>query len=167
MTELDVGVRSLEGRDPALPLPAYESEGAAGMDICANLPADRRADGVTILPGARLLVPTGLAVEIPPGHEIQIRPRSGLALRDGITVLNAPGTIDSDYRGEIGVIVINHGDRPVTIAHGARVAQIVLAPVTRIRWRETEALTESRRGAGGFGSTGAQGGSGRVPASRC
>jgi dUTP pyrophosphatase len=163
MSALDIGIQCLASRDPDLPLPAYESEGAAGMDICANLPADRRAAGMTIEAGARMLVPTGIALEIPPGHEVQLRPRSGLALRDGITLLNAPGTIDSDYRGEIGVILINHGDRPVTIGHGARVAQMVLAPVTRIRWRGTEALSESHRGSGGFGSTGDQAASDRKP----
>ncbi len=167
MTELDVGILCLEGRDPDLPLPAYESEGAAGMDLCASLPSDLRANGMMLEAGARVLVPTGLAFEIPPGHEIQIRPRSGLALRDGITLLNAPGTIDSDYRGEIGVIVINHGERPVTIAHGARIAQIVLAPVTRIHWRSTDALAESRRGVSGFGSTGEFAGSDPSSVSRC
>jgi len=167
MTELEVGILCLAGRDPDLPLPAYETEGAAGMDLCASLPSGLRPDGMTLEPGARMLVPTGLAFEIPPGHEIQLRPRSGLALRDGITLLNAPGTIDSDYRGEVGVIVINLGARPVTIAHGARIAQIVLAPVTRIRWRSTDALAASPRGVGGFGSTGESAGSGPSSVSRC
>ena len=103
------------------------------------------------------LAALALALAIPPGHEGQVRPRSGLALKHGITVLNAPGTIDADYRGELGVIVINHGTEPVTINHGMRIAQILLAPVTRIAWRETDALGETARGAGGFGSTGTKG----------
>jgi dUTP pyrophosphatase len=148
-----VGIRRLPGRDPALPLPAYATDGAAGMDLCANLAPGERAAGLVLAPGARTLVPTGLALEVPAGHEAQVRPRSGLALRHGLTVLNSPGTIDSDYRGEIGVILINHGQEPVTIAHGMRVAQMVLAPVARADWREG-ALTGSARGAGGFGSTG-------------
>jgi dUTP pyrophosphatase len=149
-----VGVRRLPGRDPALPLPDYATAGAAGMDLQANLAPADRARGLTLAPGARALVPTGLALEIPGGHEVQLRPRSGLALREGLTLLNAPGTIDSDYRGELGVIVINHGSGPVTIAHGARIAQLVLAPVARLAWVETEALAASARGTGGFGSTG-------------
>ena len=99
-------------------------------------------------------MPSGLALEIPPGHEVQLRPRSGLALREGLTLLNSPGTIDSDYRGEVGVIVINHGSEPVTIAHGARIAQLVLAPVARIAWAEARRAGASGRGEGGFGSTG-------------
>jgi dUTP pyrophosphatase len=149
-----VGIRRLPGHDPALPLPAYATDGAAGMDLCANLPPEQRAGGLSLAPGARALVPSGLALEIPPGHEVQLRPRSGLALREGLTLLNSPGTIDSDYRGEVGVIVINHGREPVTIAHGTRVAQMVLAPVARIGWALRDALPESARGPGGFGSTG-------------
>ena len=149
-----VAVRRLAHRDPALPLPAYASAGAAGMDLCASLAPGDRALGLTLQPGARALVPSGLALEIPPGHEVQLRPRSGLALRQGLTLLNSPGTIDSDYRGEVGVILINHGAEPVTIAHGMRIAQMVLAPVARIAWREAETLEGSVRGAGGFGSTG-------------
>jgi dUTP pyrophosphatase len=148
-----VGLRRLPGRDPELPLPGYATEGAAGMDLCANLAPEDRAAGLVIGPGVRVLVPTGLALEIPPGHEVQLRPRSGLALRHGLTLLNSPGTIDSDYRGEVGVILINHGDAPVVIEHGMRVAQMVLAPVTRAAWREG-ALADTARGAGGFGSTG-------------
>ena len=124
------------------------------MDLCANLAPGDRAGGLTLAPGRRALVPTGLALEIPAGHEVQVRPRSGLALRHGLTLLNSPGTIDSDYRGEVGVILINHGAEPVTIAHGMRIAQLVLAPVARIAWAEAAALAASARGAGGFGSTG-------------
>jgi len=149
-----VGVRRLPGHDPALPLPAYATEGAAGLDIAACLPPEARQDGLVLPPGARALVPTGVAVALPDGFELQLRPRSGLALRDGLTLLNAPGTIDADYRGEIGVIVINHGREPVTIAHGTRIAQLVLAPVTRLVWEEQATLDDSVRGTGGFGSTG-------------
>jgi dUTP diphosphatase len=148
-----VGIRRLPGRDPALPLPAYATEGAAGMDVCANLATEHRAGGLVLDPGDRALVPTGLALEIPAGHEVQLRPRSGLALRHGLTVLNSPGTIDSDYRGEVGVILINHGREPVAVEHGMRVAQMVLAPVAQASWREG-ALGVSGRGEGGFGSTG-------------
>jgi dUTP pyrophosphatase len=149
-----VGIRRLESHDPALPLPAYATDGAAGLDLCANLAPGDRAAGLTLAPGARALVPSGLALEIPPDHEIQLRPRSGLALKQGLTLLNSPGTIDSDYRGELGVIVINHGHEPVTIAHGQRIAQMVLAPVARIAWSEAAELGTSTRGVGGFGSTG-------------
>jgi len=149
-----LGLRRLEGRDPALPLPGYATPGAAGMDVCANLAPEQRADGLPLMPGARALVPTGLALAVPPGYEVQLRPRSGLALRSGLTLLNSPGTIDCDYRGEIGVIVINHGTDVVRIAHGMRIAQMVLAPVARVRLAEADALDETARGAGGFGSTG-------------
>ena len=149
-----IGVRRLPGRDPALPLPAYATPGAAGADVQANLaPADRAA-GLTLDPGARGLISTGLSLSIPVGYEVQLRPRSGLALRHGLTLLNSPGTIDSDYRGEVGVILINLGDAPVTIAHGERIAQIVLAAVERLAWDEVEILDTSVRGGGGFGSTG-------------
>lgn len=115
---------------------------------------------VELPPGGRVLVPTGLAMALPEGYEAQIRPRSGLALKHGITVLNAPGTIDSDYRGEVSVLLVNLGDQPVLIARGERIAQMVVAPVTRIAWREQVTLDETRRGAGGYGSTG-RGGAGR------
>ena len=151
---IPVGLRRLPGHDPDLPLPAYATDGAAGMDLSANLDPADRAQGLTLAPGARALIPTGLALEIPPGHEVQLRPRSGLALKQGLTLLNAPGTIDSDYRGELGIILINHGAEPVAIAHGTRIAQMVLAPVARIAWAESGELAESARGAGGFGSTG-------------
>lgn len=130
-----------------LPLPAYATNGAAGMDIVA-------AEDVSIAPGARHAVATGLAVAIPQGFEIQVRPRSGLALKHGITVPNTPGTIDSDYRGELKVIMINHGDSEFAIVRGDRVAQLVLAPVTQGAWIEVEELDATDRGAGGFGSTG-------------
>ena len=149
-----VRILTLPGRDAGLPLPAYATPGAAAMDLAANLPPDERAAGRSLAPGARSLIPTGLALEIPEGFEIQVRPRSGLALRDGLTLLNSPGTIDCDYRGELGVIVINLGAGPLVIAHGSRIAQILLAPVTRFAWCAVESLSASDRGAGGFGSTG-------------
>ena len=130
-----------------LALPAYATDGAAGMDVLA-------AEDVTLAPGARHAVATGLAVAIPPGFEIQVRPRSGLALKHGISVPNTPGTIDSDYRGELKVILINHGAENFTIRRGDRIAQLVLAPVTRASWLEVAQLNETLRGEGGFGSTG-------------
>jgi dUTP pyrophosphatase len=130
-----------------LPLPAYATSGAAGMDVVA-------AEDVVIAPGARHPVATGLALAIPHGFEIQVRPRSGLALKHGITVPNTPGTIDADYRGELKVLLINHGTEPFAIARGDRVAQLVLAPVVQAAWDEVAALDETARGAGGFGSTG-------------
>lgn len=149
-----VRVLRLAARDPALPLPAYATAGAAGLDLVASLAPPDRAAGLTLAFGARALVPTGLAVEIPEGYELQIRPRSGLALRHGLALVNSPGTIDSDYRGEIGIIVINLGAEPVTLAHGMRIAQAVLAPVSRLAWVEAGSLAASDRGSGGFGSTG-------------
>ena len=130
-----------------LPLPAYATRGAAGMDVLA-------AEDVTLAPGARHAVATGFAVAIPPGYEIQVRPRSGLALKHGISVPNTPGTIDSDYRGELKVILINHGAQAFAIARGDRIAQLVLAPVTQAAWDEVAQLDDTARGAGGFGSTG-------------
>jgi dUTP pyrophosphatase len=130
-----------------LPLPAYATTGAAGMDVVS-------AESVTIAPGARHAVATGLALAIPPGYEIQVRPRSGLALKHGITVPNTPGTIDSDYRGELKVILINLGDEPFVIARGDRVAQLVLAPVLQAAWEEVAELDATERGECGFGSTG-------------
>jgi len=132
-----------------LPLPSYETDHAAGMDVRAAL--DER---VTIWPGNRALVPTGLKIELPVGYEAQIRPRSGLAIRDGITLVNSPGTIDADYRGEVKVIMINHGDQEFHINHGDRIAQMIIAPVTRVQMQAAEELNESERGEGGFGSTG-------------
>ena len=130
-----------------LDLPAYATDGAAGMDILS-------AESVTLRPGQRHAVATGLAVAIPKGYEIQVRPRSGLALKHGISVPNTPGTIDSDYRGELKVILINHSDTDFAIARGERIAQLVLAPVTTACWDEVDALDETERGEGGFGSTG-------------
>lgn len=146
-----------------LPLPDYASGGAAGVDLMAA--AVRIGDGATlvlrdddlpceIVPGERLLVGTGFAIELPPGHEAQVRPRSGLAVRHGVTVLNAPGTIDADYRGEVCVLLINHGAEPVTIKRGDRIAQLVIAPVARVDVVEADALGATDRGSGGFGSTG-------------
>ena len=151
MADLAVKITYLEGADETIPLPAYETDGAAGMDLRANL-ADRGS--VDIAPQTRALVPTGLALEIPRGFEAQVRPRSGLALKHGLTVANAPGTIDSDYRGPLGVILINLGDATFTINHGDRIAQIVFAPVMQVGWDLTGALNETERGSGGFGSTG-------------
>lgn len=143
-----------DGADDKLPLPSYESAGAAGADLRANFPEDARENGLTLAPGARALVPTGLAVEIPQGFEIQIRPRSGLALKEGLALVNAPGTIDADYRGPLGVIVINLGQDPIHITHGQRIAQAVVAPVVVARFEIVDGLAESARGTGGFGSTG-------------
>jgi dUTP pyrophosphatase len=140
--------------DVRVPLPAYETEGAAGMDVRANLSLDHRKSGMTIEPGSRLLIPTGILLEIPTGYEMQVRPRSGIALKAGVTVLNSPGTIDSDYRGEIGVILINLGNGPFLVGHGDRIAQLVLAPVSRCEWSETDLPTGTLRGSEGFGSTG-------------
>ena len=142
-----------EEADPTLPVPHYATAGAAGADICANFAPDAR-DGVTLEPGARALIPTGLRMAIPEGYEVQIRPRSGLALKHGIALVNAPGTIDSDYRGAVGVILINLGDAAFHIEHGMRIAQMVLAPVTRADIALAATLDDTARGAGGFGSTG-------------
>ena len=139
-------VKRLPGNDD-LPLPAYATEGAAGMDVVS-------AEDVDLAPGARHAVATGLAVAIPHGFEIQVRPRSGLALKHGVTVANAPGTIDSDYRGELKAILINLGAEPFAIRRGDRIAQLVLAPVTRAGWVEASELDDTARGQGGFGSTG-------------
>jgi dUTP pyrophosphatase len=130
-------------------LPAYETSASAGMDVRANID-----EPITLLPFERALVKTGLFLEIPTGFECQVRPRSGLALKKGLTVLNTPGTIDADYRGEVGVILINLSDQPIKIEDGERIAQLIFAPVVQATWEVTDALTESDRGAGGFGSTG-------------
>ena len=128
--------------------PRYETPHSAGMDLRAHLP-----EGIDLAPGERVLVPTGLRLQIPPGYEGQVRPRSGLALKRGLTVLNAPGTIDADYRGEVGVILVNLSAEPQRIEPGERVAQLVVAPVTRVSWEEVDELDASERGGGGFGST--------------
>ncbi|MFN4309651.1 MAG: dUTP diphosphatase [Ferrovibrio sp.] len=135
-----------------LPLPAYATADAAGLDLLAAV-----AEPVTLKPGERRLIPTGLSIAVPPGFEAQVRPRSGLALKHGITVLNAPGTVDADYRGEVGVILINHGDQPFVINRGERIAQMVIAAYSRVEWIEAAELPQTQRGAGGFGSTGTAG----------
>ncbi|SFR41149.1 dUTP diphosphatase [Litoreibacter janthinus] len=140
--------------DPSLGLPAYETDGAAGADLRANLSEADREAGLMLAPLARALVPTGLRVEIPEGFEVQIRPRSGLALKHGISLPNTPGTIDSDYRGPLGVILINLGAEPFTIAHGDRIAQMVVAPVVQACFELAQGLSDTSRGTGGFGSTG-------------
>jgi dUTP pyrophosphatase len=132
-----------------LPLPAYATAQSAGLDLMAAISAE-----VTLAPGARQLIPTGLAIALPVGFEAQVRPRSGLALKHGITVLNSPGTIDADYRGEVQVLLINHGSKPFAIRRGDRIAQMVVAPVTQIAWKQVEQLNETERGSGGYGSTG-------------
>ena len=135
-----------------LPLPHYGTADSAGLDLVAAV-----ADEFRLAPGERALIPTGFAMALPPGYEAQVRPRSGLALKHGVTTLNTPGTIDADYRGEVGVILINHGHEVFTIKRGDRIAQLVVAPVTRLQWSEAAALDATERGAGGFGSTGVAG----------
>ncbi|HEX8807331.1 MAG TPA: dUTP diphosphatase [Candidatus Aquilonibacter sp.] len=147
-TLVRVALKRLPGADD-VPLPSYMSELAAGADLCAAVD-----EALTLAPGARALVPTGLSIALPAGFEAQVRPRSGLALRDGITCLNAPGTIDADYRGPIGVILANLGSAPVTIRRGDRIAQLVIAPVSRAHFDLVDELPETGRGNGGFGSTG-------------
>ncbi len=148
MSTVRVDVKRLpHGND--LPLPAYATAQSAGLDLVAAVDTD-----ITLAPGERSLVPTGLAIALPPGYEAQVRPRSGLALKNGVTVLNSPGTVDADYRGEVGVILANLGTEPFTVSRGMRVAQMVVAPVTQLAWNEVEDLSDSERGDGGFGSTG-------------
>ena len=148
MSEIMVAVTRLpHGAD--LPLPAYATPGAAGLDLLAAVP-----DAITLPPLGRALVPTGIAIAVPVGYEAQVRPRSGLALKQGITVLNAPGTIDADYRGEVGVVLINLSQAPVTLRRGERIAQLLLARVARLAWDEVTTLPVTARGEGGFGSTG-------------
>lgn len=139
--------------NPDLPLPAYETADAAGMDLRAAVPVD---EPMVLKPGGRAAVPTGLAIAIPSGFEGQVRPRSGLALKSGITQVNTPGTIDADYRGELKVILINLGEEDFTVRRGDRIGQLIIAPVIQARWAEVATLDETARGAGGFGSTGAQ-----------
>ena len=134
-----------------LPLPTYETAQAAGMDLRAAVPED---EPVILRPGSRFAVPTGLAFALPPGFEGQVRPRSGLAFKHGVTCLNTPGTVDADYRGEVKVILINHGEEDFTIRRGERIGQLIVAPVVQAQWQEVESLDETVRGAGGFGSTG-------------
>ena len=149
MSNVAVQVSRVGDRGPALPLPRYATEDSAGMDLLADVTAE-----VTLAPLGRQLVPTGLAIAVPPGYEAQVRPRSGLALKHGVTVANAPGTIDADYRGEVGVILVNLGAEPFVIRRGDRIAQLVVAPVTRVELVEVAELNSTGRGAGGFGSTG-------------
>ncbi len=140
--------------DRSLPLPGYQTAGAAGADLCANFPPDTREAGLTLAPMQRAICPTGIRVAIPDGYEMQVRPRSGLASKHGITLPNTPGTIDSDYRGPLGVSLINLGGEPYTIRHGDRVAQAVVAPVAQAGFKVVDALDVTDRGMGGFGSTG-------------
>jgi len=152
-SEVSVPVQRLpHGRD--LPLPQYETDGAAGLDLQAAIP---EGEELVLAPGARDMVPTGLAMALPHGYEAQIRPRSGLAAKNGVTALNSPGTIDCDYRGEVKVILINHGTDPLVITRGMRIAQMIIAPVTRGIFEEHDSLPETDRGTGGFGSTGTGG----------
>jgi dUTP pyrophosphatase len=154
MSDITVSLMRLpHGAD--LPLPAYQSDAASGLDLLAAVPADAP---LSIAPGRYAAVPTGIAIALPPGTEAQVRPRSGLARNHGVTVLNTPGTIDADYRGEIQILLINHGDAPFVITRGMRIAQLVMAAVTRVRLAEVIRLDETARGVGGFGSTGAGGG---------
>jgi dUTP pyrophosphatase len=143
-----VAIRRLP-HSQGLDLPAYATDASAGLDLAAAIEAD-----IEIAPGERALVPTGFAIALPPGFEAQVRPRSGLALKHGITVLNSPGTVDADYRGEIGVILANLGTSPFVVTRGTRIAQLVVAPVARVAWQASDSLPDSTRGAGGFGSTG-------------
>lgn len=149
-----IKLKYLPDADTNIALPAYATDGAAGADLRANLRAADRQTGLNLTPGARTLVPTGLAMEIPHGYEVQIRPRSGLALKHGVTLVNAPGTIDADYRGEVGVLLINLGDTHFHLTHGERIAQMVVAPAPQARLVPADLLSDSSRGAGGFGSTG-------------
>ena len=148
MTPIEVPLQRLP-HGAGLPLPSYATVDAAGLDLLAAV-----AEPIELAPGARRLVPTGISIALPPGYEAQLRPRSGLALKHGVTLLNSPGTIDADYRGEVGVILINLGEVPFRLQRGDRIAQLVIAPVARLAWRESETLPESARGPGGFGSTG-------------
>ncbi|MFB2593368.1 dUTP diphosphatase [Paracoccus sp. p4-l81] len=151
MADPVIQVQRLPGGDPAVPLPAYQTAGAAGADVCANFPGGQ---GVTLAPGERALIPTGLAMAIPDGFEVQIRARSGLALKHGLALVNGIGTIDADYRGPVSIIVVNLGLEAIEITHGMRIAQMVIAPVIRARVDLAPALPETARGTGGFGSTG-------------
>jgi dUTP pyrophosphatase len=146
--KVTIKVKRVNGNERG-PLPAYMTEHAAGLDVCAFLEED-----MLIAPGQRRLIPTGLTVAIPEGFEIQVRPRSGLAIRDGLTLVNTPGTIDADYRGEIGILMINHGDKPVSIRSGQRIAQLVVSRVCKAELEEVDELPESGRQGGGFGHTG-------------
>jgi dUTP pyrophosphatase len=151
---VQISVMWVEGADEGLPLPSYQTAGAAGADVCANLALADRDVGIVLLPGAIALIPAGFCMEIPSGFEVQIRPRSGLALKHGVTLPNSPGTIDSDYRGPVGVIMQNLGAEPFVVTHGMRIAQMVVAPVVQARFALVAGVSDTERGAGGFGSTG-------------
>jgi dUTP pyrophosphatase len=146
---MKIGITRLSPATKDVPLPAYATDGSAGMDVRAAVEAD-----MTVAPGETVLVPTGFAMAVPTGHEAQVRPRSGLAIKHGIGVLNSPGTIDSDYRGEVRIILSNFGKEPFVIRRGDRIAQMVIAPVVRAEWDERDTLEDTRRGTGGFGHTG-------------
>ena len=148
MEQIRIQIKRLRPSDPALALPAYMTEGAAGMDLCADIAAD-----MTLSPMARVLIPTGIAIALPMGFEAQIRPRSGLALKQGMTLVNSPGTIDADYRGEIQVIAINLSNERIVIEPGQRIAQMIVQRVVRAEWQEVSELPSSERQAGGFGHT--------------
>ncbi|RPE67262.1 dUTP pyrophosphatase [Pacificibacter maritimus] len=149
-----IKIKWLEGADTNIALPKHETAQAAGADVRANFSADLRDTGLTLKAGARALVPTGFAMEIPAGFEVQVRPRSGLALKHGLSLVNTPGTIDADYRGPVGILVINHGTDDFHIAHGERIGQFVVAPVVQGLYSLASDLDETERGTGGFGSTG-------------
>lgn len=148
MTQIKVAITTLPHAE-GLDLPAYATDHAAGMDLCAAVTND-----IVLMPSERKLIPTGLSIALPEGYEAQIRPRSGLALKNGLSVLNSPGTIDADYRGEVQIILANLGSEPFTITRGMRIAQMVVAAYTRVVWDQVDTLSETQRGAGGFGSTG-------------
>ena len=154
MKNLDIQITYLQNADRNISLPVYETSQSSGMDLRANLIEDNRVNGISLQAKKWLLIPTGLALSMPIGYEAQIRPRSGLAFKHGVSVLNSPGTIDADYRGELGVLLINHGEDEFHINHGDRIAQIVFAPVIQVVWNQVTYLDESSRDANGFGSTG-------------
>ena len=154
MKNLDIQITYLQNADRNISLPVYETSQSSGMDLRANLIEDKRVNGISLQAKKWLLIPTGLAISMPIGYEAQIRPRSGLAFKHGVSVLNSPGTIDADYRGELGVLLINHGEDEFHINHGDRIAQIVFAPVIQVVWNQVTYLDESSRDANGFGSTG-------------
>ena len=151
---LTLKIRHTSGADENIPIPKYATNGSSGADLRANFPESIRNLGKILLPGCRSLIPTGLMMEIPEGHEVQIRPRSGLAIKNGVTVLNSPGTIDCDYRGEAAVILINSGDKEFKISHGDRIAQMVVAEVVQMKFLLSKEVAKTERGATGFGSTG-------------
>ena len=154
MKNLDIQITYLQNADRNISLPMYETSQSSGMDLRANLIEDNRVNGISLQAKKWLLIPTGLAISMPIGYEAQIRPRSGLAFKHGVSVLNSPGTIDADYRGELGVLLINHGEDEFHINHGDRIAQIVFAPVIQVVWKQMAYLDKSSRDANGFGSTG-------------